>query len=112
MERRGAVKALAADLESWAIPPEILASSPESPWVLPRQLFTRRAELRLEAPSSPSSRRAWEALDPPGSVLDVGTGAGAACLPLAARATALTAVDAISSSSAFWRPPPGGSEAD
>ncbi|MGA2529416.1 MAG: class I SAM-dependent methyltransferase [Acidimicrobiales bacterium] len=81
------------DLESWAIPPEILASSPESPWVLPRQLFTRRAELRLEAPSSPSFARAWEALEPPGSVLDVGTGAGAACLPLAPRATSITAVD-------------------
>jgi SAM-dependent methyltransferase len=81
------------DLESWAIPPEILASTPESPWVLPRQLFTRRAELRLQAPSGPSFERAWDALEPPGSVLDVGTGGGAACLPLAARTTAITAVD-------------------
>jgi SAM-dependent methyltransferase len=81
------------DLESWAIPPEILAAVPQSPWVLPHQLFTRRAELQLEKPSGPSFERAWEALDPPGSVLDVGTGAGAACLALVARATAVTAVD-------------------
>ena len=35
------------------------------------------------------------ALDPPGSVLDVGSGAGAACLPLIPRATELTAVDVV-----------------
>ena len=28
------------DLESWAIPAEILATTNESPWVLPRQVFT------------------------------------------------------------------------
>jgi len=81
------------DLESWAIPPEILASTPESPWVLPRKLFTRRAELRVKSPAGPSFERAFEALDPPGSVLDVGTGAGAACLPLIPRATRITAVE-------------------
>jgi len=81
------------NLESWAIPDEVLANSPESPWVLPRQLFMRRAEFRLRAPTGPSFERAWEALEPPGSVLDVGSGAGTACLPLLARATAVTAVD-------------------
>jgi SAM-dependent methyltransferase len=80
-------------LESWAIPPEILASASESPFVLPHHFFARRAARSLEAQPSPSFERAWEALDPPGSVLDVGTGAGAACLPLAARATSMTAVD-------------------
>jgi SAM-dependent methyltransferase len=81
------------DLESWAIPPEILDAASASPWELPYKLFTRRAELRLENPSGPSFERARESLDPPGSVLDIGTGAGAACLPLLARATAMTAVD-------------------
>jgi SAM-dependent methyltransferase len=81
------------DLESWAIPAEILASAPESPWVLPRRLFTRRAELKLNAPAGPSFERACEALATPGSVLDVGTGAGAACLPLVDRATTITVVD-------------------
>jgi hypothetical protein len=70
------------DLESWAIPDEILASAPDSPWVLPHEVFARRAARRLEAPSGPSFERAFEALVPPGSVLDVGAGAGAACLPV------------------------------
>jgi SAM-dependent methyltransferase len=82
-----------SDLESWAIPTEILAATPESPWVLPRQLFIRRAEHRSEASAGPSYQRAWEALANPGSVLDVGAGAGAACLPLVPRAPAMTAVD-------------------
>ena len=82
-----------SDLESWAIPTEILAATPESPWVLPRQLFIRRAEHRSEASAGHSYQRAWEALANPGLVLDVGAGAGAACLPLVPRATAMTAVD-------------------
>ncbi len=82
-----------SELAAWAIPDEITASVAESPWVLPRQVFARRADRVQTAPSGPSFDQAWAALDPPGSVLDVGAGAGAACLPLLARATALTAVD-------------------
>jgi SAM-dependent methyltransferase len=81
------------DLAAWAIPEHITAAAPESPWVLPRQVFARRADRLRQAPSGPSYQREMEALDPPGSVLDIGAGAGAACLPLAARTTALTAVD-------------------
>jgi SAM-dependent methyltransferase len=61
--------------------------------VLPREAFTRRADRQARTPSGPSYRRALAALDPPGSVLDVGAGAGAASLPLAAQATSITAVD-------------------
>ena len=82
-----------SDLESWAIPDEILAATPESPWVLPRQHFIARAQAPRADLASPSYRRAWEALASPGSVLDVGAGAGAACLPLVPRATAIAAVD-------------------
>ena len=82
------------DLAAWAIPERITAGVAESPWVLPRQVFARRADRLRRDPGGPSFERAWEALDPPGSVLDVGSGAGAACLPLAPRITALTAVDA------------------
>ena len=82
-----------SELAAWAIPDEITASVTESPWVLPRQVFARRADRLNETPSGPSYERAWAALDPPGSVLDVGAGAGAASLPLLPRATALTAVD-------------------
>jgi SAM-dependent methyltransferase len=81
------------DLAAWAIPEHITAAAPDSPWVLPRQVFARRADRLRQAPSGPSYQREMEALDPPGSVLDIGAGAGAACLPLAARTTALTAVD-------------------
>jgi SAM-dependent methyltransferase len=83
-----------ADLAAWAIPEYITAAVAESPWVLPRQVFARRADRLRAGPSGPSFRRAWDALEPPGSVLDVGAGAGAACLPLLPRATHLTAVDA------------------
>ena len=82
------------DLSGWAIPGHILAGVSEDPWVLHREMFARRADRVHQAPSGPSYQRAWDALDPPGSVLDVGSGAGAACIPLLPRTTALTAVDA------------------
>ncbi len=82
------------DLAAWTIPEHITAAVAESPWVLPRQVFARRADRLRRDPGGPSFERAWEALDPPGSVLDIGSGAGAACLPLAPRITTLTAVDA------------------
>jgi SAM-dependent methyltransferase len=81
------------DLAAWAIPAEITAAVADSPWVLPRQVFARRADRMSAAPSGPSYRRALAALDLPGSLLDVGSGAGAACLPLLPRVTSLTAVD-------------------
>jgi SAM-dependent methyltransferase len=82
------------DLSAWAIPEAITSSVTESPWVLPRQVFARRADRLTAAPAGASYERAWEALEPPGAVLDVGSGAGAACLPLIPRATTITAVDA------------------
>ncbi len=82
-----------SELTAWAIPEHILASVSESPWVLPHQVFARRADRLTAAPAGESYQRALAALDPPGSVLDVGSGAGAACLPLLPRCTALTAVD-------------------
>jgi SAM-dependent methyltransferase len=44
-------------------------------------------------PGSRSFARAWEALPPGGTVLDVGAGAGGASLPLVQRASAITGVD-------------------
>lgn len=81
------------DLAAWAIPDEILATAAESPWVLPGQVFARRADQLSAAPTGPSFERAWAALDPEGSVLDIGAGAGAACLPLLPRTSTLTVVD-------------------
>jgi SAM-dependent methyltransferase len=77
----------ADDLSSWAIPAAILDAAPESPWPLPVELF-RPGEPEA---SSLSRARALERL--PGSVLDVGCGAGAASFALARQATKLTGVD-------------------
>jgi SAM-dependent methyltransferase len=81
------------ELAAWAIPDEILAAAEESPWVLPHGLFAHRARVAADAPQGPSYERALEALKPPGSVLDVGPGGGAASLPLAERTTHLSGVD-------------------
>jgi hypothetical protein len=89
----GLLRQWRADLAAWAIPEHISSAVAESPWVLPRQLFARRADRLCHDPAGPSYERALEALDPAGSLLDVGAGAGAACLPLASRTTTLTAVD-------------------
>lgn len=83
------------DLASWAIPEPILrAAGPRSPWELPRQVFVDRTRRLLAWPSGHSYQQAREALRPPGSVLDIGCGAGAASLPLAPYATGVTGVDA------------------
>jgi SAM-dependent methyltransferase len=81
------------ELLAWAIPDEIASRAEDPPWAVPHDVFVRRADRRRHAPTGPSYERAWEALEAPGSVLDVGAGAGAASLPLAPRATSLTAVD-------------------
>jgi SAM-dependent methyltransferase len=82
-----------ADLAAWAIPESIAAGITDSPWVLPRQVFARRADRLTRKPGGTSYEREREALAPAGTVLDIGSGAGAACLPLAPLATTVTAVD-------------------
>ena len=82
-----------AGLAAWAIPEEILAAAPESPWGFPVELFRARAEQATGQPPTPSNLVAASRLPPGGSVLDVGAGAGAASLPLAGRAGRLVAVD-------------------
>jgi SAM-dependent methyltransferase len=90
----------AAYLAEWAIPDEILASTDRSPWGHPVQRFAARADADLAAPGGASYRRALDALTDvrgrtgqPGTLLDVGAGAGAASLPLAGWTRATTAVD-------------------
>ncbi|MFL6181124.1 MAG: class I SAM-dependent methyltransferase [Actinomycetes bacterium] len=81
-------------LASWAIPAEILAQAERDPWALPVERFAERADRAVKEPEGPSFERAAEPLKQrPGSVLDVGAGAGAASLPLARWATRITAVD-------------------
>ncbi len=81
-------------LGEWAIPDEILAAAPASPWSFPPELFARVAARALADPvASPSRRRAREALSERGVVLDVGVGGGAASLPLSPPAALLVGVD-------------------
>ncbi len=82
-------------LERWAIPPEIVAAAPESPYGFPTELFRTRGERTNEmADPTPTTLRALEGLPEGGRVLDVGCGGGASSLPLAGRAGLLVGVDA------------------
>lgn len=85
----------AEELRDRAIPEDIVAAAPESPYGFPSELFVRRAERALE-PAEPTAttRRALEALPEGGTVIDVGVGGGATSLPLAGRARRITGVDA------------------
>jgi SAM-dependent methyltransferase len=90
-----AVERWRAQLEAWAIPPELVAAAPESPFGFPAAAFRRRGE-RLGRPDAPTvtTHRALEALPEGGAVLDVGCGGGATSLPLAGRAGVVIGVDA------------------
>ncbi len=76
-------------LEAWAIPPSILASAEESPWIHPPEMFTVPAT----PGATPSHDRAREALVDRGSVLDVGCGGGAAAFALTPPAARVVGVD-------------------
>ena len=78
-----------AALEAWAIPEEILASAPESPWIHPPVLF----DVPTTIESSPSHDRAREAMPPGGTVLDVGCGGGIAAFAITPPAAHVIGVD-------------------
>jgi SAM-dependent methyltransferase len=78
-----------AELAAWAIPPEIEAAAPESPWGFPVALFHAEAA----SPQTPSRDRALEVLPDGGTVLDVGCGGGAAGLALVPPASLVIGVD-------------------
>src|SRR5690242_19740348 len=80
-------------LAAWAIPERILNAAPESPWGFPPGVFVAVARAALDSPWTPTHRRAAEVLPPGGVVLDVGSGAGAASLPVAPPAGRIVAVD-------------------
>ena len=89
----GALERWREQLDGWAIPSEILAAAPESPWGYPVGLFRSRARRAGSRPATPSNLEAARSMPQGGSVLDVGAGAGAASLPLAGLAGRLVAVD-------------------
>jgi SAM-dependent methyltransferase len=83
-----------AALADWEIPREIIAKAPASPHGFDPAVFTAAADEALaRAEDSPSDAAARDALPAGGSVLDVGSGAGAGSLRLADRASTIVAVD-------------------
>ena len=79
----------AESLAAWAIPDEILAAAPQSPWIHPVQQFVVSDAIS----DSPSHARAREALPPAGSVLDVGCGGGRAAFAVTPPAMLVLGVD-------------------
>lgn len=77
------------DLESWAIPDEILSQATEPPWIHPVAMFTVDDSIV----DSLSHGRARAAVPPDGSVLDVGSGGGRAALALVPPAGSVVGVD-------------------
>ncbi|HUW77998.1 MAG TPA: methyltransferase domain-containing protein [Candidatus Nanopelagicaceae bacterium] len=81
----------AQQLASWAIPAEIMAKAPTSPWIHPVELFVVPPDA---APTvSPPTRLALEALPAGGSVLDIGCGGGRGAMALVERAGLVIGVD-------------------
>jgi SAM-dependent methyltransferase len=83
----------AAALGEWALPDEVLAAAPDSPWTFPVEAFVALARDALDAPPTPTHERVVEVMPPGGVLLDVGCGAGAASLPAAPPAGRIVAVD-------------------
>jgi hypothetical protein len=80
-------------LAAWAIPAELIAAAPESPYFFDPQVFIAAADKAMARPDdTPSDRAAREALPAGGSVVDVGVGAGAASVRL--RPATIVGVDA------------------
>lgn len=72
----------ASELESWALPDELLDAVDESPHGWPPELWKRRSRQSLAEPPALTTGIV-ESLSPDGPVLDVGAGRGRASLPLA-----------------------------
>ena len=81
-------------LAAWAVPQDILAAAPESPYGFATECFRRRGEAAPDPERTPTTRRALEALPERGTVLDIGVGGGGTSLPLAAHAGLIVGVDA------------------
>jgi SAM-dependent methyltransferase len=83
----------ASALEDWAVPEEILAVAPELPWGFPLNVFVDNTRRALCEDLTPTHQLVAEALPDGGTLLDVGSGAGAASLPVAPPAGRVVAVD-------------------
>ncbi len=77
------------NLETWAIPQEILDQAPESPWIHPPVLFQIPKLIEM----TPSHQIAFEALPENGTILDVGCGGGLAAFAMGKKAAKVIGVD-------------------
>ena len=77
------------ELAGWAIPDEILAQAPESPWGFPPELFAAPPD----PVDTPSRDLALEKMPDAGSVIDVGCGGGSGGLALVPPAALVVGVD-------------------
>ncbi len=85
VEPEHANRAWAQMLSRWAIPDDLVAAAPESPYFFDPDVFTEAADEALaRVEDTVSDHVAREALPAHGTILDVGVGAGAASLRLAA----------------------------
>lgn len=81
-------------LADWALPDDLLAAVPESPYSWPETLWKRRAASAIERGEiTPTTARVEALAEDSGSVLDVGAGTGRASLPLARSGHPVTAVE-------------------
>jgi SAM-dependent methyltransferase len=78
-----------SNLESWAIPDEVLVQAEVAPWVHPPALF----ELPREITDSPSHAKAREVLSETDSILDIGCGGGVATFAIAKSGNHVIGVD-------------------
>lgn len=81
-------------LEEWALPDELLAGAPESPYGWSPELWKRRAQIAREQGNQTPTVEAVRALLPEhGSLLDVGAGTGRASLLFAGEGIRVTGVE-------------------
>lgn len=93
MDATSAARRWAEDLAAWAIPQQILDQAPQSPWILPVELFAVDPVDPVDPVDTPSRRRALEALPEGGTVLDLGCGGGRAAFALVPPAERVIGVD-------------------
>lgn len=82
----------AEQLAGWGIPEHLEAAAPATPWRFDVARFARLAD-HADTIDGPSRQQAAQRLEPGGSVLDVGCGAGAGSLPLIPPAGHLVGLD-------------------
>ncbi len=89
-----AARAWQDQLEAWALPADLLAVVPDSPYGWPESLWRRRAQASLDRGEiTPTTHKVMELSGAGGSVLDVGAGTGRASLPIARAGHPVTVVE-------------------